>query len=352
MHIGSSSSDGRDRARRAARGGHVAHRRELGPRLRRLAELGRARPLPEHQDRPVGGAGGVDAVHASNGSTASGDRSHFYGGRLRDALPEPPSTYMAGRVYGCIFDDVHGLASRDAIGMGQIMFETDYPHSDSTYPDSRADRGEDRLVPPAWTSTRRGSCSAATRSSASTSGASASSDDRAPTSRARSSRPADFETRTTSRIASATPYKIGVCMDFAGGTPLARDFYDGIRLALDEASERGDARPSGRAGDPRGRRADARHQPRGAQRLARAGQRRGLPRDHRSGRDRGEPGDRRRGEPRLACPTISFCATFDWAGPYCYSLQNGGFPDEADVLAAYMRSAGPPPGRRVPRGRA
>jgi predicted TIM-barrel fold metal-dependent hydrolase len=64
-------------------------------------------------------------------------RSHFYGGRLRTALPEPPSSYIAGRVYGCVFDDMHGLASRDAIGMSQIMFETDYPHSDSTFPHSR-----------------------------------------------------------------------------------------------------------------------------------------------------------------------------------------------------------------------
>ena len=65
------------------------------------------------------------------------ERSHFYGGRLRDALPEPPSSYVPGRVYGCVFDDVHGLASRDVIGMGQIMYETDYPHSDSTFPHSR-----------------------------------------------------------------------------------------------------------------------------------------------------------------------------------------------------------------------
>ena len=64
-------------------------------------------------------------------------RSHFYGGRLRDALPEPPSTYAVGRIYGCVFDDMHGLASREVIGMSQIMFETDYPHSDSTFPHSR-----------------------------------------------------------------------------------------------------------------------------------------------------------------------------------------------------------------------
>lgn len=41
------------------------------------------------------------------------------------------------RIYGCVFDDHHGLVSRDIVGMSQIMFETDYPHADSTYPNSR-----------------------------------------------------------------------------------------------------------------------------------------------------------------------------------------------------------------------
>jgi predicted TIM-barrel fold metal-dependent hydrolase len=40
-------------------------------------------------------------------------------------------------VYGCVFDDVVGLKLRDQIGMDQIMFETDYPHGDSTWPNSR-----------------------------------------------------------------------------------------------------------------------------------------------------------------------------------------------------------------------
>ena len=65
------------------------------------------------------------------------ERSHFYGGTLKAMLPEPPSSYVAGHVYGCIFDDMHGLASRHTIGMDQIMFETDYPHSDSTFPHSK-----------------------------------------------------------------------------------------------------------------------------------------------------------------------------------------------------------------------
>lgn len=53
-------------------------------------------------------------------------------------LPRAPSSYVPGRVYGCIFDDQHGLVSRDAVGMGSILFETDYPHADGTWPHSRA----------------------------------------------------------------------------------------------------------------------------------------------------------------------------------------------------------------------
>ena len=59
-------------------------------------------------------------------------------GNLEDRLTKPPSAYIPGRVYGCVFDDVIGLKIRDEIGIEQIMFETDYPHGDSTWPHSRA----------------------------------------------------------------------------------------------------------------------------------------------------------------------------------------------------------------------
>ena len=58
---------------------------------------------------------------------------HFHSG-----LPKRPSEYIPGRVFGCIFDDETGLRLRDVIGVEQICFETDYPHADSTFPDSRA----------------------------------------------------------------------------------------------------------------------------------------------------------------------------------------------------------------------
>ena len=55
---------------------------------------------------------------------------------LRSRVPQPPHTYLPGRVYGCVVDDVHGMKNRDIIGMSQIMFEVDYPHADSTFPAS------------------------------------------------------------------------------------------------------------------------------------------------------------------------------------------------------------------------
>lgn len=48
-----------------------------------------------------------------------------------------PSEQVRGRVFGCVFDDLHGLKCRNEVGLEQILFETDYPHSDGTYPHSR-----------------------------------------------------------------------------------------------------------------------------------------------------------------------------------------------------------------------
>ena len=54
-----------------------------------------------------------------------------------DHVRTAPSEQVHGRVYGCIFDDLHGLINRDAIGTDHILWETDYPHSDGTFPHSR-----------------------------------------------------------------------------------------------------------------------------------------------------------------------------------------------------------------------
>jgi predicted TIM-barrel fold metal-dependent hydrolase len=59
-------------------------------------------------------------------------------GGVSPLVEDPPSSYMAGRVYGCFFDDDHGIANRDKIGVSQLLFETDYPHQDTTWPNTPA----------------------------------------------------------------------------------------------------------------------------------------------------------------------------------------------------------------------
>ena len=53
-------------------------------------------------------------------------------------ITERPSSYMAGRVYGSFFDDEVGIANRHIIGVKQLVFEIDYPHQDTTWPNTLA----------------------------------------------------------------------------------------------------------------------------------------------------------------------------------------------------------------------
>jgi predicted TIM-barrel fold metal-dependent hydrolase len=48
-----------------------------------------------------------------------------------------PSELFRQHFYGCFIDDEHGLANRHVIGIDRITIETDFPHSDSTWPNSR-----------------------------------------------------------------------------------------------------------------------------------------------------------------------------------------------------------------------
>ncbi len=55
-------------------------------------------------------------------------------GGIADKVFEPPSELFARHIYGCFFDDPFGLQSIDAIGVDNVTYESDYPHSDSTWP--------------------------------------------------------------------------------------------------------------------------------------------------------------------------------------------------------------------------
>ena len=65
-------------------------------------------------------------------------KEHRAWGGVKDIVPEPPSTYYYRNVFGCFFRDHHGVDSLDKVGVDNVTFETDYPHTDSTWPDTKA----------------------------------------------------------------------------------------------------------------------------------------------------------------------------------------------------------------------
>jgi len=52
--------------------------------------------------------------------------------------PEPPSTYYRRQVHSCFFKDSVGLRLLDLVGVDNVLFETDYPHQDGTWPHTEA----------------------------------------------------------------------------------------------------------------------------------------------------------------------------------------------------------------------
>jgi hypothetical protein len=57
----------------------------------------------------------------------------------------PPSELFRKHIYGCFIDDMAGLRDREYIGVEHIMLESDYPHSDTSFPYTRK-RAEELLL--------------------------------------------------------------------------------------------------------------------------------------------------------------------------------------------------------------
>jgi predicted TIM-barrel fold metal-dependent hydrolase len=51
-------------------------------------------------------------------------------------ISEEPAFYFRRQIYACFFRDDFGLKNLEDIGVDNVVFETDYPHSDSTWPDT------------------------------------------------------------------------------------------------------------------------------------------------------------------------------------------------------------------------
>ena len=58
-------------------------------------------------------------------------------GRLDPAMTETPSAYVKGRLFGCVVEDDIGIRGR-GLGVDQLTFESDYPHMDSSWPNTKA----------------------------------------------------------------------------------------------------------------------------------------------------------------------------------------------------------------------
>jgi predicted TIM-barrel fold metal-dependent hydrolase len=64
-------------------------------------------------------------------------KEHRAWAEVKDLIPEPPSSYYYRQVFGCFFRDQHGIDSLDVVGVDNVTFETDYPHTDSTWPNTK-----------------------------------------------------------------------------------------------------------------------------------------------------------------------------------------------------------------------
>jgi predicted TIM-barrel fold metal-dependent hydrolase len=60
-----------------------------------------------------------------------------HGGWTHTAHAEPPSTLFREHVFGCFIDDRFGASQVRTIGVENCMIETDYPHSDTSWPNTQ-----------------------------------------------------------------------------------------------------------------------------------------------------------------------------------------------------------------------
>ena len=61
--------------------------------------------------------------------------------KAQEVMPVPPSTFYYDRVFGCFTSDYHGMKSLKEIGENQVCFETDYPHTDTSWPYTKEEVG-------------------------------------------------------------------------------------------------------------------------------------------------------------------------------------------------------------------
>jgi predicted TIM-barrel fold metal-dependent hydrolase len=64
-------------------------------------------------------------------------KNHFAFGFDHEAIPRPPSEYFRHNVSVCLVYDKFGAEQIERIGVDRVLAESDYPHSDSQWPNTR-----------------------------------------------------------------------------------------------------------------------------------------------------------------------------------------------------------------------
>ena len=133
MHIGTSSGLLSPSPETHAVGRHRAVRRQLDERARRPDLQRHVQRPAELQDRAVRGRRGLGAVRARTA------RLHVGAQPLRRPrrTTAPPSEVFAQHIWVCMIADRYAIRNRDLIGVDKIMWEADFPHNDSNWPNSR-----------------------------------------------------------------------------------------------------------------------------------------------------------------------------------------------------------------------
>ena len=128
--------DAVDVGRRAAGRRLDAHVHERDDVAGRLADVGRASSASRTCRSPTARARSAGSRTSSSAPTRCG-RTTGAGAASPTRCPAAVRATTTEHVYGCFFDDAHGLDSLDEVGVDNVTFETDYPHSDSTWPHTK-----------------------------------------------------------------------------------------------------------------------------------------------------------------------------------------------------------------------
>ena len=136
LHVGSSGMPDMPDGRPPGPAGRHPLRPDVADLVRRVDLVGAARPLPRRADRHERGRASAGWPCSSTGWRTSSTAPATDG--TIDATGLRPAEVLARNFWFCTIDDPSTIETRHVIGVDHVMVEVDYPHGDSTWPDTQA----------------------------------------------------------------------------------------------------------------------------------------------------------------------------------------------------------------------